>query len=129
MKTTYAYEFKLGRMGDAKSRSIDDQMVEVEVGAVGDGTYHHFRQLGGKGLVVAKPNAVNGHVVSLVMDQFEGLFPFYEKPWQDATRHFALAHLSRSLEAGLTPAQQANLSITHISTRPNVRAPMSHYIA
>ena len=39
LKTTYAYEFKLGRMGDAKSRSIDDQMVEVEVGAVGDGTY------------------------------------------------------------------------------------------
>ena len=54
------------------------------------------------------------------MDQFEGLFPFYEKQWQDATRHFALAHLSRSLEAGLTPAQQANLSITHISTRPNM---------
>ena len=117
-----------GVPGALQSRVFDDQWVEVEVGAVGDGTYHHFRQLGGKGLVVAKSNAVNGHVVSLVMDQFEGLFPFYEKEWQECTRAFALEHLTRTLAAGLTHEQKANFSITHISTRPNVRAPMSHYI-
>ena len=141
MSQTVATTLRVACVRDGKGNlDGEDHWLEVEIGAVGDGEYRHFRSIGHKGLVLAKDNPSDGYVVTIRMDQNIRHYPYFDTDWQNAAAHYAAKHFKnsqarlararrarahvtrrdgpRSQIAGLTPEQAAVVTIEHIATRP-----------
>ena len=116
-KMTVALSVSLSKMLDSKTQSYDDDTLEIEIGAVGDGTYAHFRSIGHKGHIVAAPNSQNGYVLSFIMDQNERHYPYSEEQWQAGAAFYAGSHIKASLVAGLDEATAGTVVLDHIATR------------
>ena len=122
-KMTVALSVSLSKMLDSKTQSYDDDTLEIEIGAVGDGTYAHFRSIGHKGHIVATPNSKDGYVLSFIMDQNERHYPYSEQQWQMAAAHYAGSHIKASFSAGLDEPTAATITLDHIATRQLVMRP------
>lgn len=114
---TQVFTLRVLIMVDFKKNLSEETTLEVEVGAVGDGTFRHFRSVGHKGHVVATPGTEDGFVLSAIMRQNVRHYPYHEEPWKQAAQHYAELHIKESLELDLTPEKKALIHIEPLATR------------
>jgi hypothetical protein len=114
---THAIQVSVKVCTDIKEEKWEKVWFEVEVGAVHDGRYTHFQSVGGKGHVVATPNADTGVVLTVIMDQNPRHFNYFDEDWRMAEEHYATNHVMKALRAGLDAERAKTVTVDPITTR------------
>ena len=113
-KTTRALTLTVDCLVDVKLKEYESLELEVEVGVPLD--FAHFRQVGGKGKILATDSSKDGYVISMIMTENLRHYPYCDPDWQAAAAHYGKEHLVQSLTAGLEGEKKALVRVSSLST-------------